>query len=145
MKAEEFIRFAGRIVTQGSAGARSAVSRAYYGVFHTAADLIEELTGQRCRSGKAHNLVSQFIEFSQHPHAKQAALAITDLHTERIQADYRLSSSEIESVDYAKACVETALRTQRLLAKLRSDCLADPKQLQKLSDGVARVKSIHQA
>ncbi len=43
MKPEEFIAFAGKVATFDRAGARSAVSRAYYGAYHAALELLSEL------------------------------------------------------------------------------------------------------
>jgi hypothetical protein len=145
MNSSEFIAFAGRVVTLGKAGARSAISRAYYGAFHTAANVVEDLTGVLLRSGKSHNLVSQFMMAVSHSEANLAARLLLDLHNHRIKADYNLSLEAVEILDFTKTQVEAALQAERRLEQFRRDCLADPQLRQSLRDAVARVKSIHKA
>lgn len=143
MNATEFITIAGRVIGLGKAGPRTAISRAYYGLFHIARSLVEEFTAETYGSGKSHNLIPQFIEEAAHPTGITVARMLGDLHTERIKADYRLNDESTDDVEFAKVCVETALYGQRLLEQFRQECLADPQLLQNLRDGVARVKAIH--
>jgi hypothetical protein len=143
MDSREFVSFAGRVVALGKAGARSAISRAYYGAFHTAGELIEELTGESLRSGKAHNLVPQYVMSADHDAGNLAARLLSDLHGHRIKADYELSMEFVEATDFAKTQVEAALAVQRHLDEFRSACLADPHLLQQFRDGIARIKAIH--
>jgi uncharacterized protein (UPF0332 family) len=145
MEPSEFVTFAGRAVTQGKAGARTAISRAYYGLFHAAQQIVQELTGEASGSGKAHNLVPQFLWSTKHLTASDAARIISSLHGDRIEADYKLSRELPEQLEFAKSKVELALDTLPLLEQFRKDCRADPQLLQSLRDAVARVKSIHKA
>lgn len=143
MNASEFISFAGRVVALGKAGARSAISRAYYGAFHCAGEFIEELTGESLRSGKSHNLVPQYMLSTSNHAGNLAGRLLLDLHNRRIKADYNLSLETVEDVDFAKTQVEAALEAQRQLELFRQECLADLELLENLRDGVARVKAIH--
>jgi uncharacterized protein (UPF0332 family) len=145
MDAAEFVAFAGRNVSQGKAGARSAISRAYYGVFHAALAILQELAAESPGSGKAHNLVAQYLFGAKHPAASAVARIITGLHGDRIEADYRLSSPLPEDLGFAKSKVELAADSLKLLDQFRNECRADPTNLQALRDGIARVKEVHQA
>jgi hypothetical protein len=145
MEANEFLAFAGRTVALGKAGARSAISRAYYGAFHLSRELLEDLVAETSRNARSHNLVPQFLSAANHVAATNAARALINLHTQRIIADYDLLNETVESLETAKLRVELAMDVARLLEEFRRDCLADPQLLQNLRNGVARVKSIHQA
>jgi hypothetical protein len=83
MDATEFVVLSGKLVALGKAGARSAVSRAYYGVFHLAQTILNDIAGETLASGKAHNLVPIFIKSANHSHASAAANLLSDLHAER--------------------------------------------------------------
>ena len=145
MDAADFITIAGRVAGLGKAGARTAVSRAYYGLFHIARSLIEEFTAESYGSGRSHKLVPQFIESAKHPAGDAAAKMLMDLHSERIKADYRLHDESAESLEFAKVSIETALQGSRLLEHFRADCHANTELVDRLKAGVARVKSIHRA
>ena len=145
MDASDFITFAGRTVNLGKAGARSAISRAYYGAFHIACDILLELNARVPRGGKSHNLVPQYIHSANHALGTLAAKMLLDLHTERIRADYDMSSESVERPELARLRVESALEVQRLLEQFRQDCRADPGLRQQLHDGVAKVKAVHKA
>lgn len=145
MEPGEFVTFAGRSVIHGKAGARSAISRAYHGVFHVARELLMQLGGNVPGSGKSHNLVSQFRWSSKHESACAPARIIASLHGDRIEADYKLSAHGCEDLAFAKSRVELATDAISLQTHFRNDCLANPQLLQNLRDRVARVKSIHQA
>lgn len=143
MEASEFLTFAGRAVTMGKAGARSAVSRAYYGVFHTARNLLHELVGEFAASGRSHNLVPQYLSSANHPPGNAAATLLSSLHRSRILADYDLSNPAVENTQLVKLEVEMALEAQRLLDEFGHDCRSDPTVLDALRNGIAKVKSVH--
>ena len=145
MEPGEFITFASRTVTQGKAGARSAISRAYYGVFHASRRVLQELAAEVPRNATAHNLLPQFFQAVNHPSAIAAATLLSGLHGERIKADYQLTLAPIEETAFARLMVESAVEVQRHLEAFRGDCLADARLLQDFRDGVARVRSVHQA
>jgi uncharacterized protein (UPF0332 family) len=129
----------------GQAGARSAVSRAYYGAFHIAQDLLFELAtvSRGAGAGKSHTLVPQYLRESQHPDAKQAASLLSDLHSDRIKADYRLGDANVETIGFAKLNVEAAKQIQQRLASFRIACKSDPDVLVALRAGVKKVQAAH--
>jgi hypothetical protein len=143
MEAAEFVAFAGRNVSQGKAGARTAISRAYYGAFHAALAILQELAAESPGSGKAHNLVAQYLLAAKHPMASAAARIIAGLHKDRIEADYRLSLALCEDLAFAKSKVELAAGSLKLLEQFRQECRADSTMMQALRDGIAHVKAVH--
>lgn len=122
MDPSEFVTFSGQIVARGSAGARSAVSRAYYGVFHLAIALLDEFDCAPPRNGNSHALVPQFLLSSPHPEAQTAGTLLGDLHSDRIKADYRLDNPQVENLQFAQGNVETAVQVQSSLYALREAC-----------------------
>ena len=85
MNPEEFISFAARVVGYGPAGARSAVSRAYYGAFHAAVFILDELGCAPPRNATSHKLISEFLGCSSHVSARSAATLLSDLHSRRLR------------------------------------------------------------
>jgi hypothetical protein len=145
MEPGDFITFASRTVTQGKAGARSAISRAYYGVFHIARLVLQELTSEFPRNATAHNLMPQFFQAVEHPSAIATATLLSALHSERIKADYQLDLTSVEKTALSKLSVEAAVEIQNHLEVFRRDCTADSDLLQKFREGIARIKSVHKA
>jgi hypothetical protein len=136
MEAIEFVAFAGKIVTMGRAGARSAVSRAYYGTFHIARDLLHELIGEFPGSGRSHNLVPQYLFSANHPPGNAAATLLSSLHRSRILADYDLANGSVEDTQVVKLQVEMAVEAHRLLGEFRRDALSNPAVLDSLRAGI---------
>jgi hypothetical protein len=135
MEADEFLSFSGRVVSYGKAGARSAISRAYYSVFHLAHETLEVLGSAPPRSGSSHNLIPFFLRCSSHPNAVAAASLIADLHNDRIKADYRLRDDKVETQAYAMIAVETADRVRLF----RSACAAESVR-RELVEGINELK-----
>ena len=141
MNPAELVIMAGTLVGRGPAGARSAVSRAYYGAFHAAADLLADLECECPRNGKAHNLVPQFLQASANGDAQTAGGLLSDLHSERVRADYRIQEIRVETLSYAQAGVETASAVLRHLEAFRRACEA-VEVVDDLRVAVARIKEI---
>lgn len=143
MKPAEFIVFAGRVVSLGPAGARSAISRAYYGAFHVALEVLRELVGEGPGGPKAHVLVPQFLASSHDQDAMLASSLLSDLLGARIRADYRLSNSSVERMILAMDKVESARAVESKLASFAERCRQEPAAIQRLREGIERVKAIH--
>lgn len=126
MRAEDFVSFAGQLAAKGGshpAAYRSAISRAYYGVFHRARQLIEELgirttTGQ----GNEHFYLRRLLQGSAVDEALEIGTLLGNLHSSRREADYRLDDHVVETQRQAMVCVE---RAADLLAKLEI-CFQSP-------------------
>jgi len=121
MRADDFIEFAGRVAGLGAAGARSAVSRAYYGALHLAAALLEEL-GVPLPAGRTHGIVPILLQNSGDDDARIAGRLLSDLHSDRIKADYRLKNVDVETLRFAMLCVERAHEIRALLDAFRVHC-----------------------
>lgn len=145
MDAAEFIRLSGKIVAMGKAGARSAVSRAYYGAFHLAQDILAEIASEPRGAGRSHVVVPQFLESANHPDAIAAARLLSDLHSDRIKVDYHLGDASVESLAFAQTNVVMAEECERLLTAFRAACQADERLRTTLREGIAKVKAIHRA
>ena len=105
MQAGEFITLSGKLAAMnlGAAGARSAVSRAYYGAFHLAKGVLDEFASAPPRNGNGHVLVPAFLESANHVDSTIAARLLQDLHTARIKVDYQLGDTRFETPAYASA------------------------------------------
>jgi uncharacterized protein (UPF0332 family) len=141
MDAADFIALSGKLVSMGTSGARSAVSRAYYGAFHLAQSVLIDLASESCGGGKAHNLVPLYIGSANHPDAMVAAYLLSDLHANRIKADYHLGLARAESQPFAMHGVETAHEIQRRLEIFRAVCEKDVELRRHFRDGIARIKA----
>ena len=141
MNPEDFISFAARVVGYGPAGARSAVSRAYYGAFHTAVFILEELRCAPSRNATSHKLISEFLGCSSHVAARSAARLLSDLHSRRLRSDYRMADAGAESLEFAKLSVENAHDVRTHLVAFRHAC-DDPQLLDELRQEVARLKAL---
>jgi hypothetical protein len=145
MDAEEFVTLAGKVAGMGKAGARSAVSRAYYGAFHFAISILDELATAPASNGKGHNLVPIFLKSCNHPDAQSAADLLSDLHSDRIKADYHIADNRFEGLTFAQNDVENAETIKALLQRFRTACVADESLRRNLRDGVNRVKASFKA
>ena len=72
----------------GEADRRSAVSRAYYAVFHAARDLLTALRFQTPRADKAHNYLYVRLNNCGERRVEDAAFRLDNLRGLRNQADY---------------------------------------------------------
>lgn len=144
MRGEEFVEIAGKIASLdlGSAGARTAVSRAYYGAFHLAQQMIVELTGIHLKSGSAHGIVPQCLQESNEQDAVQAGRLLSDLHSERVKADYRLDDPAAETAAYARRNVERAVEIQSRIDSFRQRCLSDATATQALKERIDYVRHL---
>lgn len=101
MTPDEFLVLATRLsASTGEAELRSAVSRAYYDVFHAARLLIEDC-GVACpESAEAHDKVSKCLQNSQHANIVATGDKLSSLRTARNRADYRLQDTRYGNPNY---------------------------------------------
>jgi hypothetical protein len=121
MNGEAFIRFAGKIAAMqvDAASCRSVVSRAYYGAFHIARDFLSQLAVVAPKNANTHVFVQHQLAESGVEPAMNAASLLADLHTDRIEADYKLQKTNVESSSFARACVERAVQIESALEACR--------------------------
>ncbi len=118
MTPEDFIRFAGLLVAKfpaDEAAVRTAVSRAYYGAFHLAVELLHELS----ISQLDHGSIRRYLMESGVMAAVEAGSKLNDLQSDRVKPDYRLDSKI--DVPFAKANVERAQMVHDLLSRFDAD------------------------
>jgi uncharacterized protein (UPF0332 family) len=134
MQALEFLDFAQTIAGHGVAGARSAVSRAYYGTFHFAIEILAELECN-LESRNSHGLVLRVLASIEHEEAKGASALLSDLQSNRVKSDYKLMNTAAESRAFADICVELAHEIKRSLLAIREAC-TDPTTRSKFVSGI---------
>ena len=133
MNPTEFLDLAGRLITDGTEAAfRTAVSRAYYGAFHSAVLLIKEMGVSLPVGPESHQKVRYCLMESAEAPALQAGDSLQILRKHRNQADYDLGESPLfnatntlpridrarEIVALLKKCSEEPIRS-RFRVKLR--------------------------
>lgn len=89
MRPEAFLDVADELASGDAPRLRSAVSRAYYAVFHLAAQVTAELGGPARSS--SHDLVGSRFRSSSDPDVSALGERFTNLRAARNRADYQLS------------------------------------------------------
>jgi uncharacterized protein (UPF0332 family) len=124
MNAEEFIRLAGRLAASTAddpAAFRTSVSRAYYGVFHLARQLLDELGIRPSRSDNSHLYLQHFLHGSAQPNAMLAGALLGQMHSNRLRADYELDDKDVGRRDVARYSVEVAHQLISLINACRQE------------------------
>jgi len=114
MNAVDFITLAGRWAITPGAGAaqyRSAVSRAYYGAFHVAAQFLGSLSHD-CPEYDGHDFVIKCLSNCGVSEAATVGGILRNLRMSRRDADYHLDKSQPETSANAKLCAERASQVQ---------------------------------
>lgn len=88
---------------------RSAISRAYYTLFHAAFDAAQDLGLQATRSASDHYRLRKFFE-SRGRVAAQLSFALRTLYDLRISADYEIDEQDFVTSD-AQAAAQQAIDT----------------------------------
>lgn len=101
---------------------RSAVSRAYYGAFHLAADFLSSLGCSVPKGAAAHGWIPQVLLSGGCQEAIEAGRLLRDLHTDRITADYRWERRSTGNLADAKTAIEVAHQIRAALIL----CAQDP-------------------
>ena len=122
MGPREFHRRASQLVGGTSpAEFRTAISRAYYATYNVAVEILQDM-GFRINKGPAgHGDVQNRLSNCGDAEVMGVGSQLTDLHSRRIQADYRLDRTDVENIKTARALVEQARRMIQTLDGCRSD------------------------
>lgn len=124
MEPREFHILASRLVTEPKpAEIRTAISRAYYAIFNMAAQFLVNL-GVIIPRTNVHVAVQQRLQNCGDLEITKVGSQLTELHTKRIQADYRLSEKSIENQKTALAVI---MQVDRMMG-LVENCLAEPRR-----------------
>jgi len=112
--------------TPSEAAYRSAVSRAYYAVFHAAASFLEKLGFKRTKGPQAHGEIPARFNNCGVEDGEKIAGWLHELHHQRILADYDLKSDNFRAqfksaIWIAKA--EQAILTLNTLSASQNICI----------------------
>jgi len=140
MNPRDFIALAGTLAASSAPHAaaryRTAVSRAYYGAFHAAVEVLEA-SGATVRANHlGHREAINQLRSSKLGEPMRAAGLLDDLHKARIIADYRLANRTYESSPHVLLAVEDAHDA----VAARDACLNEPIRSQLIAhftDGAA--------
>ena len=119
MTGDDFIGLAGKLAVSaasGEAAFRSAVSRAYYGAYHIAIALLEDVGQPLPANANGHVFAQRVLIGAGHPAARQAGFLLGDLHGDPIKADYKLQNRVVGTQQFAKLRVEAAISIQAALS-----------------------------
>lgn len=108
MRGEDFVALAGSLAARPSgteAVYRTATSRAYYGAFHVACELLASLGVQASYN---HADVQRALFRTGNSAAQKASYLLADLQSDRVKADYRLTDAKTGTEAFAKSSVESA-------------------------------------
>jgi hypothetical protein len=120
MTGDAFVEYAEQALAgpkPSEAACRTAVSRAYYGVFHIASKLLRDAGVQ---IGDRHITVWNCLQASKYPAAVEARYSLSDLSQERVRADYRIDDASWGQLAFAQECVVEAQEIAKLLTQCQS-------------------------
>lgn len=102
------------------AAIRSAVSRAYYALYHVVAGrLLAAGIQLPVKRSECHELVYRILSGAHGEELKTIAISLNDLRHHRNRADYELDDKSIESLANAKTIVE---KTSKRISKFNTFC-----------------------
>jgi uncharacterized protein (UPF0332 family) len=123
MDGSEFLSVVLRLLNSNrEADLRSAVSRAYYGVFHIARALVEECGVTLPKAAQAHDKLQWCLSQSGHPDAVLAAAKLSSLRADRNEADYDIQSARFRS----PMSVQIIIRAAQEIVIAVSICNSEP-------------------
>lgn len=112
MNPDEFKYLASRLAEHGAFPAefRTAISRAYYAVFHVGLNLLKEMDFNIARNSSSHEEVTRHFNNSGDNDLIKAGSKINDLRTRRLHADYELNRKDVEKKQNSKMLVQMSIR-----------------------------------
>lgn len=123
MRGEDFLELAVSLLDSDSEAAwRSAVSRAYYGAFHTAKELLADAGIALPDSGEAHRKILYCLKESGDEGGTDAGNRLGKLRDERNAADYSLRDRRFRE----KLAVERQVSLARTLVTMLRGLRAEP-------------------
>ena len=126
----------------GAAECRSAVSRAYYTVFHVASEYLEELGFILAERGPCHKALQFALKSSAHGAIVAIASQLDLLYTERLSADYDLNRPRTENPNQAEALCQQARMTLHMISVVRSGKVTPPINVEKVFNAIAAKKQL---
>lgn len=99
---------------------RTAVSRAYYGAFHQARELLRDAGVHVPSSEQVHRRVFQVFSNAGHPSTREAGKLLDSLKAARNVADYDLESTAFQAADGTRLTIDSAKRVVELIHDCRT-------------------------
>jgi uncharacterized protein (UPF0332 family) len=123
MDALQFLLFAEGLLKLPThqASCQSAISRAYYAAHHRIKEFIESAGISLERDGNAHADVWNHLAALEDDEIEQVGNDLRNLHSERINADYRLAKRHVEESKTASSLVAQARELIETVRKCQSD------------------------
>ena len=142
MNPREFCKIAGMFAAQGEpAACRSAISRAYYSLFHV---ILEFLLSRNVplpkKRAECHEKLYQLLYNSGSDILRTVGSELNDLRSRRNDADYRMDDKDVESPKTARAMVD---RADRAIARF-DDFVQDQAKIDSAVQGIKQYASIIQ-
>lgn len=122
MRAKEFAGVASRLAqipAAGPADFRTSISRAYYAAYHVAIETLTQIGAGLHAGPGGHSEVANCLIASGDETVRDAGRAMSDLHTRRIHADYRMARTDVETRTSAQSACEIA---HDIIRELESFC-----------------------
>jgi hypothetical protein len=109
MNPEHFLGLAARLAnSNGEAERRSAVSRAYYGAFHRARELVKTCDVVLPKTADIHVKISACLQNSRDPELLAAGRKLDSFRVERNNADYQLDDRRFLNSKFVDAQIAIA-------------------------------------
>lgn len=137
MRGTEYIALSTPLIGMGTAGIRSATSRAYYGAFHCTLELLLEIGVKVPKNGKSHNHAHSCLQKGTDAETLKASRLLGDLHSRRLKADYTMSDLDCETGAYGALSTGMAVEVSQCLDSFRARCRANPALVIDLLDKMA--------
>jgi hypothetical protein len=111
----------GRTPPTGAAECRCAISRAYYGAYNVAVDLLDMIGFRTENVGACHVNVQHVLNNSGNADLAAASSGLGTLYVERRHADYEMKNTRPESAAQADAMVKLAESVVQLIVTIRNN------------------------
>ncbi len=139
MKGDDFISLAIKLAnSDNEARLRTSVSRAYFGAFHVARQLIEEMGVRLPRDHQAHISVQRCLQQSGDDAVEKAGAKLGSLRSERKDADYALENTKYRNKNSAAAQIIIA----RQILEALTACGHEPAR-SRFRSGVQKCARVH--
>jgi uncharacterized protein (UPF0332 family) len=112
---------------------RTAISRCYYSVFNVSVGFLKGMGFRVSEGPSGHGDVQRCLSNSTQKNIQRVGSQLADLHSRRVQADYRLDRKEIENQKNAQALV---IQAQKMIQTL-DDSLTGPTR-ERIIDSIRR-------
>lgn len=105
----------------GRAECRCAISRAYYGAYNVAVDLLDKIGFKTENVGACHTAVQHVLNNSGNTDLAIVSTGLGTLYKERRLADYEMKSARPESATQADVMVKLAESVVELIRTIQND------------------------